>query len=308
MPLRPAAGKHEPPSPPRQDQQQQHTHSPSRKHAHAHTHAASSSRGASTDSGSSQEEDSGVPSPAGVQAFRPVAEHHSAGAPMEEPTGNTVVIRIGIPDLQQTVRACFLVTAVDRLKRGKLPFLLLYWQRLLPSLLSAFMLYFLRMIFLISSVSTTSFFIFGSCSSFSLFSVCTLSNCTVIAGSWAFTPHCLFHTNNSTSTLTELQLTLTTSHFRWERGEEGEKVSVSKCRLADLPELSDLRSSLLLLLLLLFSVALCPGRDRSATPHFKLLRRSFPKSRASQFPTSPAVKGCFHWNEGTWGPEFCQYW
>uniref|UniRef100_A0A674MRT5 SH3 and multiple ankyrin repeat domains protein 3 n=1 Tax=Takifugu rubripes TaxID=31033 RepID=A0A674MRT5_TAKRU len=102
MPLRPAAGKHEPPSPPRQDQQQQHTHSPSRTHAHAHTRAASSSRGASTDSGSSQEEDSGVPSPAGVQAFRPVAEHHSAGAPMEEPTGNTVVIRIGIPDLQQT--------------------------------------------------------------------------------------------------------------------------------------------------------------------------------------------------------------
>lgn len=120
MPLRPAAGKHEPPSPPRQDQQQQqHTHSPSRTHAHAHTRAANSSRGASTDSGSSQEEDSGVPSPAGVQAFRPVAEHHSAGAPMEEPTGNTVVIRIGIPDLQQTVRVCFVVIAVDRLKKRK---------------------------------------------------------------------------------------------------------------------------------------------------------------------------------------------
>ncbi|KAF3854713.1 hypothetical protein F7725_022768, partial [Dissostichus mawsoni] len=57
------------------------------------------SQGASTDSGSSREEDSGVPIP----AFCPVAERsHSARAPMEEPTGNTVVIRIGIPDLQQT--------------------------------------------------------------------------------------------------------------------------------------------------------------------------------------------------------------
>lgn len=156
MPLRPAAGKHEPPSPPRQDQQQQHTHSPSRTHKHTHTRAASSSPGASTDSGSSQEEDSGVPSPAGVQAFRPIAEHHSAGAPMEEPTGNTVVIRIGIPDLQQTVRACFVVWAVDRLKkRGNLRLLLPHWQRLRPSLLSASMLYFVQMIFLILSVSST---------------------------------------------------------------------------------------------------------------------------------------------------------
>ncbi|XP_054589588.2 SH3 and multiple ankyrin repeat domains protein 3 isoform X3 [Nothobranchius furzeri] len=102
MPLRPAAGKHEPPSSPRQDQQQQqHTHTYS--HTHPHTHAANGSQGASTDSSSSQEEDSGAPVPRGVWAFGPGGERsHSAGAPMEEPTGNTVVIRIGIPDLQQT--------------------------------------------------------------------------------------------------------------------------------------------------------------------------------------------------------------
>ncbi|XP_062277350.1 SH3 and multiple ankyrin repeat domains protein 3 isoform X1 [Scomber scombrus] len=104
MPLRPAAGKHEPPSPPRQDQQQQqHTHTHSHKLTHPYTHAANGSQGASTDSGSSREEDSSVPVPVSVLAFRPGAERsHSARAPMEEPTGNTVVIRIGIPDLQQT--------------------------------------------------------------------------------------------------------------------------------------------------------------------------------------------------------------
>ncbi|XP_034735763.1 SH3 and multiple ankyrin repeat domains protein 3 isoform X2 [Etheostoma cragini] len=102
MPLRPAAGKHEPPSPPRQDQQQQqHTHSHTL--THPYTHTPNGSQGASTDSGSSREEDSGIPIPVGVPAFRPGAERsHSARAPMEEPTGNTVVIRIGIPDLQQT--------------------------------------------------------------------------------------------------------------------------------------------------------------------------------------------------------------
>ncbi|XP_034443977.1 SH3 and multiple ankyrin repeat domains protein 3 isoform X3 [Hippoglossus hippoglossus] len=102
MPLRPAAGKHEPPSPPRQDQQQQqHTHSHTL--THPYTHTANGSRGASTDSSSSREEDSGVPVPVGVPAFCPGAQRsHSARAPMEEPTGNTVVIRIGIPDLQQT--------------------------------------------------------------------------------------------------------------------------------------------------------------------------------------------------------------
>ncbi|GLD60311.1 SH3 and multiple ankyrin repeat domains protein 3-like isoform X1 [Lates japonicus] len=105
MPLRPAAGKHEPPSPPRQDQQQQqhHTHTLTHSHTHPYTHAANGSQGASTDSGSSREEDSGVPDPVGVPAFRPGAQRsHSARAPMEEPTGNTVVIRSGIPDLQQT--------------------------------------------------------------------------------------------------------------------------------------------------------------------------------------------------------------
>ncbi|XP_074489337.1 SH3 and multiple ankyrin repeat domains protein 3 isoform X3 [Sebastes fasciatus] len=104
MPLRPAAGKHEPPSPPRQDQQQQqHTHTHSHTLTHPYTHTANGSQGASTDSGSSREEDSGVPIPVGVPAFRPGAERsHSARGPMEEPTGNTVVIRIGIPDLQQT--------------------------------------------------------------------------------------------------------------------------------------------------------------------------------------------------------------
>ncbi|XP_040894560.1 SH3 and multiple ankyrin repeat domains protein 3 isoform X2 [Toxotes jaculatrix] len=103
MPLRPAAGKHEPPSPPRQDQQQQHTHTFTHTLTHPYTHAANGSQGASTDSGSSREEDSGVPVPVGVPAFRPGAQRsHSARAPMEEPTGNTVVIRIGIPDLQQT--------------------------------------------------------------------------------------------------------------------------------------------------------------------------------------------------------------
>ncbi|XP_047189199.1 SH3 and multiple ankyrin repeat domains protein 3 isoform X2 [Scophthalmus maximus] len=105
MPLRPAAGKHEPPSPPWQDQQQQqqHTHTHSHTLTHPYTHTANGSQGASTDSSSSREEDSGAPVPVGVPAFCPGAQRsHSARAPMEEPTGNTVVIRIGIPDLQQT--------------------------------------------------------------------------------------------------------------------------------------------------------------------------------------------------------------
>ncbi|XP_037834347.1 SH3 and multiple ankyrin repeat domains protein 3 isoform X3 [Kryptolebias marmoratus] len=102
MPLRPAAGKHEPPSSPRQDQQQP-THTHSHTLTHPYTHAANGSQGAGSDSSSSREEDSGVPVPHGVPAFSPGGERgHSAQAPMEEPTGNTVVIRIGIPDLQQT--------------------------------------------------------------------------------------------------------------------------------------------------------------------------------------------------------------
>uniref|UniRef100_A0AAV2KU70 SH3 and multiple ankyrin repeat domains protein 3 n=1 Tax=Knipowitschia caucasica TaxID=637954 RepID=A0AAV2KU70_KNICA len=90
MLLRPAAGKHEPPSPPRQEQQ---------RHAHPYAHSANGSQGGSSDS--SREEDSAIPFPSAGVGFRPGAERSSA-APMEEPTGNTVVIRIGIPDLQQT--------------------------------------------------------------------------------------------------------------------------------------------------------------------------------------------------------------
>ncbi|XP_013867770.1 SH3 and multiple ankyrin repeat domains protein 3 isoform X5 [Austrofundulus limnaeus] len=100
MPLRPAAGKHEPPSSPRQDQQQ-HTHT--HTHTPPYTHAANGSQGAGSDSSSSREEDSGAPVAHGVPAFSPSGQRgHSVRAPMEEPTGNTVVIRIGIPDLQQT--------------------------------------------------------------------------------------------------------------------------------------------------------------------------------------------------------------
>nr|XP_040024319.1 SH3 and multiple ankyrin repeat domains protein 3-like isoform X2 [Gasterosteus aculeatus aculeatus] len=103
MPLRPAAGKHEPPSPPRQDQQQHQHHTHTHSLALPYTHTSNGSQGASTDSGSSQEEDGGVPFSVGVPAFCPGAEQsHRGRAPMEEPTGNTVVIRIGIPDLQQT--------------------------------------------------------------------------------------------------------------------------------------------------------------------------------------------------------------
>ncbi|XP_055078649.1 SH3 and multiple ankyrin repeat domains protein 3 [Periophthalmus magnuspinnatus] len=94
MPLRPAAGKHEPPSPPRQEQQRQE-----QRHAQPYTHAANGSQGGSSDS--SREEDSAIPFPSAGVGFRPGAER-SRAAPMEEPTGNTVVIRIGIPDLQQT--------------------------------------------------------------------------------------------------------------------------------------------------------------------------------------------------------------
>uniref|UniRef100_A0A3B4AUR0 Talin N-terminal F0 domain-containing protein n=1 Tax=Periophthalmus magnuspinnatus TaxID=409849 RepID=A0A3B4AUR0_9GOBI len=57
------------------------------------------SPGGSSDS--SREEDSAIPFPSAGVGFRPGAER-SRAAPMEEPTGNTVVIRIGIPDLQQT--------------------------------------------------------------------------------------------------------------------------------------------------------------------------------------------------------------
>lgn len=119
MPLRPAAGKHEPPSSPRQDQQQ-HTHTHARTPTRPYTHAPNGSQGASTDSSSSREEESSVPVPHAVPAFGPGGEHsNSAGAPMEEPTGNTVVIRIGIPDLQQTVRAFCVATAGECKREGR---------------------------------------------------------------------------------------------------------------------------------------------------------------------------------------------
>ncbi|KAL0968368.1 hypothetical protein UPYG_G00265960 [Umbra pygmaea] len=93
MPLRPAAGKHEPPSSPRQDQ---HAHS----HPYSHTNG---SQGASSDSGSSREEHSGIPVSVSVFSFRPARERSpSAAGGMEEPQGNTLVIRIGVPDLAQT--------------------------------------------------------------------------------------------------------------------------------------------------------------------------------------------------------------
>lgn len=38
---------------------------------------------------------------------------------MEEPTGNTMVIRIGIPDLQQTVRAFSVATAGECKREGR---------------------------------------------------------------------------------------------------------------------------------------------------------------------------------------------
>ncbi|CAL8263662.1 unnamed protein product [Merluccius merluccius] len=125
MPLRPAVGNHEPPSPPRQhhqhpsQQQRPHAHTlhTQQQHAHAlaqapHTQAAcTGSRGGRTgsrgkDSSSNTGDGDGSPVPHGVPALRPGAEERrnpsARAGPMEEPTGNTVVIRIGIPDLQQT--------------------------------------------------------------------------------------------------------------------------------------------------------------------------------------------------------------
>ncbi|KAJ8003090.1 hypothetical protein DPEC_G00165760 [Dallia pectoralis] len=94
MPVRPAAGQHEPPGSPRQDQ---HSHT----HPYTRTHG---SQGGSSDSGSSREEESAIPVPVGVFSFRPARERSpGAAGGMEEPQGNTLVIRIGIPDLAQTV-------------------------------------------------------------------------------------------------------------------------------------------------------------------------------------------------------------
>lgn len=221
MPLRPAAGKHEPPSPPRQDQQQQqHAHTHSHTHIHSYTHAANSSQGASTDSGSSREEDSGVSFPVGVQAFCPSAEHHSAGAPMEEPTGNIVVIRIGIPDLQQTVRACSVATAGERIKEREAaspPPSLSLTGCFLPLFCLLYRICFIAFEHLQCYVFFSLFAILSLPQSSSyplpLLLIFTLRDCIYLLASGGSAPHCLFHANKSTSSLTGLQLTLTTGHL-----------------------------------------------------------------------------------------------
>lgn len=242
MPLRPAAGKHEPPSPPRQDQQQQHTYTHSHTHIHSYTHAANSSQGASTDSGSSREEDSGVSFPDGVQAFRPGAEHHSAGAPMEEPTGNTVVIRIGIPDLQQTVRACSVATAGERIKEREAasppPSLSLWLGAFYLSsvcfiefallLLNIFIVLFFFLFAILSLPQSSSYHLL-------LLLIFTLRDCIYLLASGGSAPHCPFHANKSTSSLTGLQLTLTTGHLgleQAERGREGGGEKASRLKTA----------------------------------------------------------------------------
>lgn len=194
MPLRPAAGKHEPPSSPRQDQQQ-HTHTHSRTHTHPYTHAPNGSQGASTDSSSSREEESSVPVPHAVPAFGPGGEHsNSAGAPMEEPTGNTVVIRIGIPDLQQTVRAFSVATAGECKREGRClsPFfavrllftcvLCLVGWRLLLSFSLSFHFIFFVLFFLFSVWFSLSLILF------SVFRLCSFA-CLLV--SWGSTPPCL---------------------------------------------------------------------------------------------------------------------
>ncbi|CAL8319390.1 unnamed protein product, partial [Gadus morhua 'NCC'] len=130
-------GNHESPSPPRQHQHPTHQQQQRERHAHSlHTqqraHApaqpapdtqaactasrwgrsgtrgtdGSGGRSSSSGGGGVGGGGGGSPVPHGVPALRPGAEERrnpsALGGPMEEPTGNTVVIRIGIPDLQQT--------------------------------------------------------------------------------------------------------------------------------------------------------------------------------------------------------------
>lgn len=45
----------------------------------------------------------------------------------------------------------------------------------------------------------------------------TLRDCIYLLASGGSAPHCLFHANKSTSSLTGLQLTLTTGHLGWEQ-------------------------------------------------------------------------------------------
>lgn len=196
MPLRPAAGKHEPPSPPRQDQQQQqHAHTHSHSLTHPYTHTANGSQGASTDSSSSREEDSGVPISVCVPAFRPGAvRSDSARAPMEEPTGNTVVIRIGIPDLQQTVRACSVGTVEERMKeRGAAspPFSLTGCLLLLCCLDFCFFFFISSSPSILSFFLHHGFFILSFCIFIFLllpFLVCTLEGYICLVGSGGSTP------------------------------------------------------------------------------------------------------------------------
>ncbi|XP_062402467.1 SH3 and multiple ankyrin repeat domains protein 3 [Sardina pilchardus] len=115
MPVRPASGKHEPPQTPQQQQQQQqqqspstHTHARTHTHAHTHTHTLAlqqqqppplpphcQANGRQGDSSDGSHDD-GRRAPAGL---------------MEELPSNTVVVRIGIPDLQQTKCMKFNVAA-----------------------------------------------------------------------------------------------------------------------------------------------------------------------------------------------------
>ncbi|XP_041965744.1 SH3 and multiple ankyrin repeat domains protein 3 isoform X3 [Alosa sapidissima] len=112
MPVRPASGKHEPPQIPQQQQQQQqqqspatHTHARTHTHAHTHTHTLAlqqpplpphcQANGRQGDSADGSHDD-GRRTPAGL---------------MEELPSNTVVVRIGIPDLQQTKCMKFNVAA-----------------------------------------------------------------------------------------------------------------------------------------------------------------------------------------------------
>lgn len=135
---------------------------------------------------------------------------------MEEPTGNTVVIRIGIPDLQQTVRACSVATAGERIKEREaaspppsltgcfLPLFCLFMDFALFLVnVFGFVLFF----FAILSLSQSSFY------PLLLFLVCTLRDCIYLLASGGSTTHSLFHANKSTSSLTGLQLTLTTGHL-----------------------------------------------------------------------------------------------
>ncbi|XP_061107817.1 SH3 and multiple ankyrin repeat domains protein 3 [Conger conger] len=83
MPLSPAASQHEP--------------SPHQRQAELQRHCTTN--GNQGDSDSSREDSAAYPA---IPASPPAAQSPPPAGPMEEPRGNAVVIRIGIPDLQQT--------------------------------------------------------------------------------------------------------------------------------------------------------------------------------------------------------------